>query len=117
MSYASFRQLLPHCSAIVHHGGVGTTSQAMAAGIPQVIRPLAFDQFDNAARVESLRCGRWLRREKDLAETLAAALRDHADDDSPLLEVSHRLNGTDAPATAAREVEKVFEQMRWRERP
>ena len=43
-------RLLPHCAAIVHHGGVGTTAQGFAAGIPQLIMPMAFDQPDNAAR-------------------------------------------------------------------
>ena len=51
---------------------MGTTSQAFAAGIPQVIRPLAFDQFDNAERVEKLGCGRWLKRDSDLVSVLAS---------------------------------------------
>lgn len=72
--YVSLRQLLPHCAAIVHHGGIGTTSQAFAAAIPQVIRPLAFDQFDNAERVERLGCGRWLRRDSDLAGVIKEVL-------------------------------------------
>jgi len=45
----------------VHHGGIGTASQAFAAGIPQLITPFAHDQFDNAARVESLGCGVQMR--------------------------------------------------------
>lgn len=49
-----FSWLLPRCAAIVHHGGIGTTSQAMKAGIPQVIRPYGFDQFDNAIRASRL---------------------------------------------------------------
>ena len=55
--YLPFSQLLANASAIVHHGGVGTTSQAFAAGIPQTIVPMAFDQFDNAERVQQLGCG------------------------------------------------------------
>jgi rhamnosyltransferase subunit B len=43
--------------ALVHHGGIGTASQAFAAGIPQLITPFAHDQFDNAARIERLGCG------------------------------------------------------------
>lgn len=108
MSYASFGRLLPHCSAIVHHGGIGTTSQALAAGIPQVIRPMAFDQFDNATRVEQLGCGRWLRKDNDLTKTLAELLADQAADDSSLQAAAQKLRGTDAPAAAAREIEKVF---------
>ncbi len=56
-SYAPFSQLLPRCAAFVHHGGVGTVSQAMAAGVPQFIVPLAFDHFDEAVRVERLGVG------------------------------------------------------------
>jgi UDP:flavonoid glycosyltransferase YjiC (YdhE family) len=52
--YAPFSQLLPHCAALVHHGGIGTSAQAMAAGIKQIIMPFAFDQFDNAARIQRL---------------------------------------------------------------
>ena len=48
--YASFSQLFPRSTAVVHHGGIGTLSQALRAGIPQLIRPMAYDQFDNASR-------------------------------------------------------------------
>jgi len=56
-AYAPFSQLLPRCAALVHHGGIGTMSQALAAGIPQLIKPMAHDQFDNAARIERLGVG------------------------------------------------------------
>ena len=52
--YARFSQLLPRCAAIVHHGGVGTTGQALASGVPQLIMPMGFDQPDNAARAVRL---------------------------------------------------------------
>ena len=55
--YAPFSELLPRCAALVHHGGIGTTSQAFAAGIPQLVMPLAHDQHDNAARVRRLGVG------------------------------------------------------------
>ena len=74
MPYMSFTRLLPYCAAIVHHGGIGTTSQALAAGIPQLIRPMAFDQFDNANRIEKLGCGRWLRNDRNLANELQQIL-------------------------------------------
>ncbi len=49
-----FAQLLPLARALVHHGGVGSTAQALRAGIPQLLWPQAFDQFDNAWRLERL---------------------------------------------------------------
>jgi UDP:flavonoid glycosyltransferase YjiC (YdhE family) len=39
---------LPHCAAIIHHGGAGTCLAALAAGIPQIILPQGADQFLNA---------------------------------------------------------------------
>lgn len=56
-AFAPFQKLFPHCAAIVHHAGVGTTAKAMAAGIPQLACPICFDQFDNAARIKELGVG------------------------------------------------------------
>jgi UDP:flavonoid glycosyltransferase YjiC (YdhE family) len=56
-AFAPFRQLLPLCAAVVHHGGIGTTAAALEAGCPQLILPLAWDQPDNAARVVKLGVG------------------------------------------------------------
>lgn len=60
-SYVPLSKLLPRSKALVHHGGIGTASQAFAAGIPHLITPFAHDQFDNAARVERLGCGIWMK--------------------------------------------------------
>lgn len=56
-SYAPLPLLLPRAAAIVHHGGIGTTAQALRAGIPQLILPGRLDQFDNAQHVQQLGCG------------------------------------------------------------
>lgn len=55
--YAPFGTLLPRLAALVHHGGIGSTAQALRAGVPQLIRPLAYDQFDNSARTVALGAG------------------------------------------------------------
>jgi rhamnosyltransferase subunit B len=55
--YLPFSLVLPRVAALVHHGGIGTIAQALAAGIPQVIRPMTHDQPDNAARVQLLGTG------------------------------------------------------------
>jgi rhamnosyltransferase subunit B len=52
--YAPFSELLPRCAALVHHGGIGTTAQAMASGVPQIIMPFSHDQPDNADRAKRL---------------------------------------------------------------
>lgn len=70
-AYLPFSKVLPHAVALIHHGGIGTTAQAIAAGIPQVIRPMAHDQPDTAARVEKLGIGVSLSPNKFNAVSLA----------------------------------------------
>jgi UDP:flavonoid glycosyltransferase YjiC (YdhE family) len=41
----------------VHHGGVGTSAAALRAGVPSLVTPIGFDQFDNAARIAGLGVG------------------------------------------------------------
>ena len=75
VAYAPFSQLLPHAAVLVHHGGIGTTSQALAAGVAQLVMPMAHDQFDNAQRVRQLGVGDWLPRRRFTAARVAARLQ------------------------------------------
>jgi rhamnosyltransferase subunit B len=72
--YVPFKALLPRLSALVHHGGIGTTSQALLAGVPQLVRPMGFDQFDNARRVLALGAGRQLLPRRYQPDTAAREL-------------------------------------------
>jgi MGT family glycosyltransferase len=63
--------VLPHCSAVLTHGGHGTVLKALAAGVPLVVAPLGRDQPDNAARV--VHAGAGLRIRKTASES---AVRD-----------------------------------------
>jgi hypothetical protein len=49
--YIPQEQLLPHCAAVVTHGGAGSTLGALAFGLPLLIVPQGADQFSNAERV------------------------------------------------------------------
>ena len=73
-TFAPFRQLLPLCAAIVHHGGIGTTAAALEAGCPQLVLPLAWDQPDNAARIVRLGAGLTLGSRNRTAESMSQAL-------------------------------------------
>jgi UDP:flavonoid glycosyltransferase YjiC (YdhE family) len=75
VGYVPFSALLPRCTALVHHGGIGTVTRAMAAGLPQLLVPLGFDQFDQAARVRRLGIGLSVRRSAFTARRAARALR------------------------------------------
>ena len=101
--YLPFGQILPHASAIVHHGGVGTTSQSFRAGIPQLVMPMAFDQFDNADRVARLGCGSWTPMARQSPERLARLLTELPQCATRTAEIAGRIpNGSEAVAAAVR---------------
>jgi UDP:flavonoid glycosyltransferase YjiC (YdhE family) len=72
--YVPFGEYLHRASAIVHHGGIGTVAQGLSAGIPQVVRPMGFDQFDNGARLERLGIGASIPRRAFRARRVAKVL-------------------------------------------
>lgn len=74
IGYAPHSQLFRRCAAIVHHGGIGTTGQALKAGRPQLVVPFFGDQHDNAARVQELGVGRRYPAAMFSGEKAAAAL-------------------------------------------
>ena len=59
-NFAPYAQLFAQARAVVHHGGVGTIAQCLRWGPPQLVVPLALDQFDNAFRTQALGCARVL---------------------------------------------------------
>lgn len=73
--YLPFHWLLPRARALVHHGGIGSCAQALRAGIPQLVAPHAYDQFDNAMRLERLGVGQGLPRGARGLEAMASALQ------------------------------------------
>lgn len=74
VDYAPFGILLPKLAAFVHHGGIGSTSQAFRAGVPQVIRPVAYDQFDNSARAVRLGVAQEILPKQYISRVVADAL-------------------------------------------
>jgi rhamnosyltransferase subunit B len=108
--FAPFRQLLPHCAVLVHHGGIGTTSQALAAGIPQLIRPMAYDQPDNAERISQLGVGRVLTRSRFRPGRVAEALHDLLTDPqvaSRCRDLAERVRCDNGVANAASVIEEM----------
>jgi MGT family glycosyltransferase len=49
--------VMPHASAMVCHGGSGTVTMGLAAGVPMVVVPLFADQPWNAERIDALGAG------------------------------------------------------------
>jgi UDP:flavonoid glycosyltransferase YjiC (YdhE family) len=72
--YLPYSAVFPHAVAIVHQAGIGTLAQALAAGRPQLIVPVAYDQPDNARRARELGVARSIPIRKVTAAGLALEL-------------------------------------------
>jgi UDP:flavonoid glycosyltransferase YjiC (YdhE family) len=70
--YLPQHAVLPHCAAVVSHGGSGTALGALAVGLPQLCLPQGADQFLNAAAIASSGAGLSLSP----SEVTADAVRD-----------------------------------------
>ncbi|TQV66511.1 glycosyltransferase family 1 protein [Exilibacterium tricleocarpae] len=67
--------LLARASILIHPGGIGTISEAIRAGIPQVIVPVANDQFDNGNRIEAFGLGVCIKRKHFLADAMVPKVK------------------------------------------
>jgi UDP:flavonoid glycosyltransferase YjiC (YdhE family) len=74
VEYAAHGALFERAAAVVHHGGVGTTQEALRAGCPALVVPHGFDQPDNAARVVRLGVGAVVPASRYRANRAAARL-------------------------------------------
>ena len=74
VAYAPHSLLFPRAAAVVHHGGIGTTAQALRAARPQLVVPYFADQPDNAQRLVRLGVARTLANRRYTARRAAAEL-------------------------------------------
>ena len=76
-AYAPHSLLFPRASVIIHHGGIGTTGQALRAGKPQLVVPHMGDQNDHAHRIQRMGIGYAIKPRRfsaDRAEPIIAEL-------------------------------------------
>jgi UDP:flavonoid glycosyltransferase YjiC (YdhE family) len=109
--YASFAALLPRACATVHHGGLGTTAQALRAGRPSLVIPFANDEFDQAARVHRLGLGGSLYAGRLSERRLRAALASILSDQSIAQQAAamgERLRQEDGAERAVDELESLI---------
>ena len=111
LDYVPYQSLLPKAAAVVHHGGVGTTSQGLLAGVPTLIVPFAFDQSDNADHARRLGTSRTLYRKNYLAPRVAAELYELLKQPAyarRAIEVSQNLKLENGPGRAADLIEETI---------
>jgi sterol 3beta-glucosyltransferase len=85
VTYAPLSSIYDRCSAVIHHGGTGTTALALRAGVPALVVPWAswaVDRAFNAARIEATGAGLTIAPQRLDASTAAAALRALLDEPS-----------------------------------
>ena len=74
--------ILPQCDLMITHGGNNTVGEAIHFGLPMVVLPLFWDQYDNAQRVDEMGFGRRLDTYNSTPEEIRAAVSELlADDD------------------------------------
>lgn len=103
----SHDQLFRHASAVIHHGGAGTTASALHAGVPQLVVPHIGDQSFFGSEVERFGCGFRLKKNvwpEQLHHALDRLLADPARA-RRAAEVGADLRGDDGPARAVTELE------------
>ena len=112
VSWADHRLLFPHCSAIIHHGGAGTTQSALRVGLPSIIVAHVSDQFFWGQELERLGVAGPTQRRKGLsARKLRNAIR--ACLDKPSLAPNAKLLGEsmskeNGVESAIRAIENAF---------
>ena len=74
LDFAPFGWVFPRASLIIHHGGLNTTAEALRAGVPSLIVPHAYDQFENAIHAQHLGVTCRIKVNKVTAESLGLML-------------------------------------------
>lgn len=74
LDFAPFGWVFPRASLIIHHGGLNTTAEALRAGVPSLVVPHAYDQFDNAIRTQHMGVTCRINVNKVTAESFATVL-------------------------------------------
>jgi len=100
-----FRDVMPHCAAVVHHGGIGTLARALAAGTPQVVLAHGVDRPDNAQRLARRGVAAWLPAEEWQADRVVELLT------TALSEGFAAPPGTVDPAASLTAVVEAIERM------
>ncbi|MGB3717400.1 MAG: glycosyltransferase, partial [Candidatus Promineifilaceae bacterium] len=76
IEFAPHEWLFPRMSAVIHHGGAGTTAAGLRAGTPSVVVPFFADQPFWGQRIYELGAGpKPIPRKKLTAEKLATAIK------------------------------------------
>lgn len=114
VDYVPYSQIFPYACAIVHQGGIGTTAQALRAGVPTLIMPYSHDQPDNAARVERLGTSRTIPRQQYTGSRVAKELQillENSKYATKAVEIGHILQSENGVKFACDAIDKQLEKV------
>jgi UDP:flavonoid glycosyltransferase YjiC (YdhE family) len=109
------RAIFPHCAAVVHHGGAGTTQSASASGCPSIIVAHISDQFFWSGVLHDLGIApKMIHRHKLTAPKLARTIR-HVLSNTAMQqrakEIGARMNAEDGARQAVARIEEAYSRM------
>jgi UDP:flavonoid glycosyltransferase YjiC (YdhE family) len=108
--YAPYGLLMPRVRAVVHQCGIGTLSHTLRAGLPSVACPFAFDQPNNARRLEALGVANVILPRQRNAPAITSSLDALLKSDAPprARALGERIRAEDGVARACDLLEKTF---------
>jgi len=110
IAYIPHDWLYKRVKVAIHHGGAGTTSASLHAGIPTITMPLAIDQFFWGERIQKLGVGLSIPQRKLNAENLAQGIIEALNNkemDTRAKEISEVLNKEDGIGVAVKEIQNI----------
>jgi rhamnosyltransferase subunit B len=110
VDYAAYGLIMPRMRAVVHQCGIGTLSHTLRAGVPSVAVPFAFDQPNNACRLEELGVAELVKPRARNATTLGRALEKLLAGPAPARagELGARIRTEDGISAACAILEQTF---------
>jgi UDP:flavonoid glycosyltransferase YjiC (YdhE family) len=112
---ADHRAIFPHCAAVVHHGGAGTTQSVTASGCPSIIVPHIADQFFWGGLLHDLGIApKMIHRHKLTAKKLARSIRQVLSDNAMqqrAKEIGARMSAEDGAHQAVVQIEEAYSRI------
>ncbi|MBN8580201.1 MAG: glycosyltransferase family 1 protein [Anaerolineae bacterium] len=111
IAYVPHDWLYKSVKVAIHHGGAGTTSASLHAGIPTITMPLAIDQFFWGERIQKLGVGLSIPQRKLNPKNLAQAIIEALNNKemyARAIEISEALNKEDGIGVAVSQIKKLL---------
>ena len=73
-AWVDYPSWVPRMRAVLHHGGAGVIWECLRAGVPALVLPNDYDQFDHAARLQAAGVALRLRHAREIGPALRRLL-------------------------------------------